>query len=279
MRAATAVFAILGLTAAAGAETGADHVRVDVVTDASATTPGKPFTVGVRFRIDPGWHIYWTNPGDSGTPTRVKLDLPPGWSAGDTEYPTPAVLKFPGDLTNYGYEHEVVLLVPVTPGPTNGSPPRVDVEADYLVCKDVCLPGRATVQLDPPAQADAGAVKRAVAGLPLAAVPADPLRSVANGGHGGAAVMATLRWRGDPPPDVTWIPDALDGWEIDHPSTRTEGGTTTVRFAITPAGGKRLPARVDGLLITTSPDGRRAGYLCPVTVSAAIAPTTDRSRP
>ena len=47
------------------------HVTVDLLSDTSAIEPGKTITVALRERIEPGWHTYWTNPGDSGEPTSI----------------------------------------------------------------------------------------------------------------------------------------------------------------------------------------------------------------
>src|SRR5262250_2054351 len=33
--------------------------------------PGRVARVGVLFTLDPGWHVYWRNPGEAGLPTRL----------------------------------------------------------------------------------------------------------------------------------------------------------------------------------------------------------------
>ena len=43
--------------------------------------------VGVLLEVEPGWHVYWMNPGDSGAPTTVSLTLPPGFTAGPVRFP------------------------------------------------------------------------------------------------------------------------------------------------------------------------------------------------
>jgi UPF0755 protein len=54
--------------------------------------------VAATFTIHPGWHIYWANPGESGMPTQLSLELPNGCTAatdaaGETlvEFPIPQV--------------------------------------------------------------------------------------------------------------------------------------------------------------------------------------------
>ena len=266
---ALAVLSVLGLTASLRADTGAEHVRVDLLADTTAVGAGKPFTVGVRFRIDPGWHIYWTNPGDSGLPTRVKLDLPPGFQAAATEYPVPSILRFPGDITNYGYEDSVVLLVPVTPSGQMPGAVHLKATADFLVCKDVCLPGRVVESLELPVNRPAGPgpdadiIKQWTARLPRVGddhmatyqqvVPQQPAPD------GSVQDWVTVHWN-KTPPHVAWIPPALDGFEFDNTKVVTAGATTRISFVI-----RRLdpkadpPAAIEGLLVYSGADGMPAG--------------------
>ena len=55
-----------------------DHVEAALVSERVSAEPGKPLTVGLRLRMIPHWHTYWKNPGDSGLPTRIQWELPPG---------------------------------------------------------------------------------------------------------------------------------------------------------------------------------------------------------
>src|SRR5580658_4906281 len=103
---------------AAAAKASAGHVQAEILADVSAIQLGKPFWLGVRLTIDSGWHVYWKNPGDAGLPTRVKLTLPPGFTAGPLQYPTPWRLDQPGGITVFGYEDSVLLLTQITPPAT-----------------------------------------------------------------------------------------------------------------------------------------------------------------
>src|SRR6266513_665480 len=97
-----------------------EHVEAELVADKSAAKPGTPALIGLKLRMEPHWHTYWKNPGDSGLPTRVRWRLPPGWKAGELQWPYPQPLPV-GPLMNFGYEDEVVLLAEVTP-PANAAP-------------------------------------------------------------------------------------------------------------------------------------------------------------
>lgn len=123
------------------------HARAELVAEGQSIVAGQPFTVAVVFRMDPQWHVYWKDPGDSGMPPSVKWTLPPGYTAGEFQYPTPKVLKGPAG-TNYVYEDEVALLVEITPPATAKVGDAVPLVGDlrWLECDaDVCLPARGRV--------------------------------------------------------------------------------------------------------------------------------------
>src|SRR5437868_3052839 len=90
-----------------------NHVKATLLADVKTIKPGQPFHVGVLLQIDPGWHIYWENPGESGAPTRVKMTAPPGVTVEPARYPIPKTFVQPGNLTGYGYEEQAMLIARV----------------------------------------------------------------------------------------------------------------------------------------------------------------------
>ena len=114
---------------------------------------GKPLWLGLLLRHAPQWHTYWKNPGDSGLPTTLAWKLPTGVSAGAIEWPTPQRLPI-GPLMNYGYEGTVLLPVAATVTPAfAGDRLDVDLNAEWLVCKEVCIPQSGEFRLSVPAAA------------------------------------------------------------------------------------------------------------------------------
>lgn len=120
---------------------GARLVQMDLLSADGSITAGESTLLGVRFRIAPGWHLYWRNPGESGTAPRISVNGLPGLVTAPIRWPRPVV--FQGDWdTTYGYAGEVILLVPVTvPADTAPGPLRLQVKAEWLVCKEACLLG------------------------------------------------------------------------------------------------------------------------------------------
>lgn len=138
------VVMLLLVPCAASAQTAEELVKVELVSSVKAIEPGKPFDIAVRYKIAPEWHLYWINPGDSGLPPTLKWSLPDGFSAGEARFPVPKRFTSEGDVTSFGYSDELVLLVTVTPPATLPETSKLSLETSFLVCKETCIPGKAT---------------------------------------------------------------------------------------------------------------------------------------
>jgi thiol:disulfide interchange protein DsbD len=130
------------------------HVKAELIAQSIHVTPSKPFLIALHLHMDPDWHTYWINPGDAGIPTTIKWTLPPGFSAGPIQWPTPE-LHAMGPLTTYGYGGDVYLLTTITPpAATDPAPITLKAHAEWLVCQEECIPGKGdfsvTIHLDGP---------------------------------------------------------------------------------------------------------------------------------
>ncbi|HKQ47331.1 MAG TPA: protein-disulfide reductase DsbD domain-containing protein [Phycisphaerae bacterium] len=122
------------------------YVKVRLALEETALTPGKGGHLGVIFDISKDWHVYWRYAGDSGLPPRVDFKLPSGVTIGAALWPAPKRHVEPGDLVDYIFENQLVLMYPITvsEGAVLGSKAAIRADVDWLVCRDVCVPGRAT---------------------------------------------------------------------------------------------------------------------------------------
>ncbi len=132
------------------------HTSVALVADVRSVKPGLPFTAGILMTMDPGWHTYWNNPGESGLATSVEWSLPQGVSAGEIGWPLPEKTIESGDVLTYGYSHENMLLVRITPSPDLKPGLRLTLKANvgWLECEKTCVPGDASVELMLPVSGD-----------------------------------------------------------------------------------------------------------------------------
>lgn len=99
-----------------------------------SNTPGT-VTLGLKFQLAPGWHIYWSNPGDAGLPPQLTLSAPA--TAGPFSFPAPELL-IQGPVTDYVLSGNVLL-----PFTATGTTSTVTADAHWLVCADICIPEHA----------------------------------------------------------------------------------------------------------------------------------------
>ncbi len=132
-----------------------------LVSDTDAVAAGQPFRLGLHLVLAPGWHTYGPDSGDAGVPAELKLDLPKGAKAGAIDWPK--TQRFvDGGVTTYGYEGDVLLPLTVTPA----GPLAISAHANWLVCKDICVPEEASFRIDLPAGQPAPSAQAALFGEP-----------------------------------------------------------------------------------------------------------------
>lgn len=135
---ATAQEQPLGTTAAMSTEE--NEVLSTVISSHTKVRSSQTFNLAWQVYLADGWHIYYSNPGDSGLPPT--LTLGEGFTAGPLTFPTPHIIRIP-PITNYGYEDKVVFTTQVTAPATlqADTPVSIPVKLTFLFCKDICLPG------------------------------------------------------------------------------------------------------------------------------------------
>ena len=121
----------------------AQHVTVELVSLGPAIAPGGTQQVGLVITLEQKWHVYWLNAGDAGEPPKITWALPAGITAAPMQFPIPDRLPN-GPLLDFGYEDNVTFPVEISaakelkPGPAH-----LDAHVRWLVCREVCIPGKA----------------------------------------------------------------------------------------------------------------------------------------
>jgi thiol:disulfide interchange protein len=135
----------VGLTLSV-ASANAAHTQARLVLADESARAGETVMAGVHLKMEPGWHTYWKNPGEAGMGTKIEWHLPPGVTAGEIQWPLPEKLP-PAEVTTYGYQNEVVLLVPLKLA-ADLKPGALDLKAkvSWLECKEQCIPADGNVQ-------------------------------------------------------------------------------------------------------------------------------------
>src|SRR5262249_33492658 len=149
-----ALYSALAASATANAtaadDAGKALVRARLLAETTALQRNHDGWLAVELSIEPGWHVYWRNPGDAGLATSVKGKLPAGVTAGPMAWPQPE--RFSArSIVGYGYRERVALLAPLKV-PSRFAPETLTIEAavSWLACAEVCIPGGQTLKLTVP---------------------------------------------------------------------------------------------------------------------------------
>jgi thiol:disulfide interchange protein len=144
------LLALLAAPLAAQSVSQQPNTRIEIIAESSTPAPGVPLAIGLVLTPKPGWHTYWSNPGDAGAETRVAWTLPDGTAMPPPlAYPLPETLIVSG-LMNYVYPEANVLMTSITPPAElkKGADFPVTVQVDWLVCSlEQCVPESAQVTL------------------------------------------------------------------------------------------------------------------------------------
>ncbi len=269
MRLLRTFLSILSLTwalptlAAPSAVVTTDQVRAELVAHApQGVVAGQPIWLGLAIAHQPHWHTYWKNPGDSGLPTTLQWSLPEGVKAGEIEWPTPKRLPI-GPLVNHGYDGQVLLPVRVeVPAGFAADTLPIKLHAEWLVCKDVCIPESGDFVLDLPARA-AWSAQAAAFDAALAAAPRALTGAVASASLTGAGLQIEVSglpaaWAGKTIELFPEIAGVLDNAAPRPAAWNSNRWTVTV-----PLSDQRFesPQRMDAVLLPAgSAVGSRVGF-------------------
>lgn len=125
------------------------HIVVELVSETETLQPGQDLSVALRLTPEPGWHVYWRNPGETGLPPKLNWDLPNGFAASELQWPRPERIDTP-PYAAFGYEGAVFLPASIST-PTNlsaGDTVALNAKASWLVCQtESCVPGNADLEL------------------------------------------------------------------------------------------------------------------------------------
>lgn len=212
-----------------------DQVRL--VSETNSATDGK-LQLALQFKLAPGWHIYWKNPGDAGFPPAVSAAAPV--TLGALDDPPPDYFLQDG-IAAYVLSGEALL--PFTASGISGD--SLSVNARWLVCADICVPEHAsfTLPLTGGASAEAGLFPVAPSIVPspykATLTPDGTLRL---DGVGAQQVKAAHFFPGSASALVNSAPQTLGFGAHDL--------TLHLKLAT------QAPAKLSGILEITDPSGR-----------------------
>ncbi len=124
------------------------RTEIRLISEVAHINAGRDFWVGVYFKLASDWHIYWRNPGDAGLAPKFAWRLPEGFRVVEIRWPFPETIML-GGLANFGYTEEVLIPVMLRPPATlsENEPVSIQLNADWLVCKEECIPESADLNI------------------------------------------------------------------------------------------------------------------------------------
>ena len=236
-----------------------ERIEAELVPMSAWAAPGSTAVVAVKQTIQPGWHTYWRNPGDSGGATTLTWTLPQGVRAGDIVWPLPERQRIAG-LMNYGYSGEVWLpvTIEVPASASAGSVLPLTVKAAFFVCSaEMCVPEDLILRLDLPVREGAAPLDRRHGAAITTVLEQAPRPAGLEARIALEDGILTLSAAGGPlagrdPGPSYFFP--FTGGVIDHPATQTGAwGPQGLTLALSPGGETRaagLAGPVEGVLVT-----------------------------
>lgn len=202
---------------------------------------------GIAFQLQPGWHTYWRNPGDSGVPPRFDFGKSENIEAVTILWPAPMKFADGAGGISLGYQKQVVLPLRIV-AKNADRPVTLRADISYAVCEKLCIPVEASAELPftSVASTEDSALSAALDTVPKPATIGDPnpltIRDVKRDGRKGVVV------------DVV----ASDGKDVD---LFVEGPTADWALPMpkllehSPPGVRRFAFDLDGLPPDADPDG------------------------
>ncbi|MGC4016627.1 MAG: protein-disulfide reductase DsbD family protein [Luteolibacter sp.] len=254
------MFVSLAMVSAAQGATHSGHAAAELIVASKTYEAAKPVDAAIRITVDPGWHTYWTNPGEGGMKLNVEWQLPEGWKASEIGWPVP-VRFMTGDLPGFGYLGELVLPVTLIPPASAKGPAKIALKVDWLTCNDsACVPGDAALDLSlvpgSPAPTPAapviatakGKVPAPLAGLKLEVKDADKnlvltLAAPKDANPAAFAVFQATPQVVDPAAKIVFAKSG-DEWTATVPKSEYLSGAAKTLDLVLDGGGLAHPATV-----------------------------------
>ena len=243
-----------------------NHTAVRLI--AGAKMPGSEANVlraGIEIKLDPGWHTYWRDPGNSGVPPKIDFSGSDNVKSVTVLWPAPE--RFPDGAggTSIGYFDRVILPLHVMPQ-NAGKPSSLQLKLGYDICSNMCVPVESNLKLSLNGDgAEEAAIEKAEIRVPQRAVLGEggvQPGSTKDGGARSLAILSVHRQSGSPHDHVVVEIAAPAGatvdlfaegptpdWSLPLPEAKGSGDGPTRQFTFDLDG---LPpdAKAEGAMLT-----------------------------
>ena len=125
------------------------EAKVRIISPSTHNNNSSKLYLGLQYQLQDGWKTYWRSPGEGGFPQ--KLDWRQSTNVSDIEilWPTPSEFEILG-VQSLGYKEEVIFPLKILLQNINIDT-LLSFNINFLTCKDICIPGKAHLELTLPA--------------------------------------------------------------------------------------------------------------------------------
>ena len=125
----------------------ADQAAVALLADKTIVQAGSSLRLGAHFKLEPGWHIYWKDPGESGLATSLKFEGPDGFTSSEIFWPQHEQFVSTGNIKSNGYSKEVLLWREIKIPTGVVGEQKLKLKVSWLNCSaELCVPERKTLE-------------------------------------------------------------------------------------------------------------------------------------
>lgn len=128
---------------------GIDKAQVRLISAVDGVGERGEVTLGLHFKMQKGWKVYWRSPGDAGYPPEIDWQDSTNIKTAQMQWPRPERFVVLG-LETVGYKKEVVYPLRVTLKDAS-QPLDIQAKVRYLTCADICVPVETDLTLSLPA--------------------------------------------------------------------------------------------------------------------------------
>ena len=115
-----------------------NNVSIEVISSVNSIYKENNLYLGLYFKLDPGWKIYWKYPGKAGYPPNIDWSKSKNIKDLEILWPKPEKFKILG-MESVGYSKEIILPIKLILE-NNNEELLVNFDVDYLTCKKICIP-------------------------------------------------------------------------------------------------------------------------------------------
>ena len=148
-----AIILALGLFSPAGYSLSSDWAiseksKVRLISPMTASNNNNQLILALEYELEEEWKTYWKSPGGGGFPQKIIWNNSSNVKDIKILWPEPIEFEILG-LKSIGYKDKVIfpLIVDIE---DNQKQTNLNLNINYLVCKDVCIPGNADIFLNIP---------------------------------------------------------------------------------------------------------------------------------